>query len=179
MAVKAVGVYHLPALSILLRASDVTGSMETCSWKTLLLTQCVHIVHLNIYIWFCEFSQLFKWVPAKNQECPTSSFVGRDLSLALLSWFSYWNCYRSIPFLLILFLCLNFLLVEEVELDGSERCWSRGKVGCALPLSQSPTIRRRSYETSPQGRGKRVETCFGQIGYETSTRTLVVAVFHF
>lgn len=44
---------------------------KSCSWKTLLLTQCVCVVHVNVYTWFWEGTQHFKWVvPARSKSVP-------------------------------------------------------------------------------------------------------------
>lgn len=52
-------------------------------------------------------------------------------------------------------------------------------MGCALSLLQLLIIRSLSHETLSRGSGERVETCFGQAGYEINSRTLGVAVLHF
>lgn len=117
----------------------------------------------------------------KKSMCPTSSFTGSKKKQVWPFWAAsaIKTAIEIFPFLFqFYFILFFFLLVEEVEFDESERCWSRGNVGCALPLSQLPIIRALSHKTLPQGRGKRVETHFGQTACE-NTRMLLIAGFDF
>lgn len=158
-----------------------TGSMEIhgethVKGETLLLTRGGYVGHVNIHTWLHEVTQLCHWiVPAKSKSVPSP-----PVQAVTFLW-PFWaasaiTTATEISTFLFLFLFLNFLLVEEVEHDGSERSWSRGKMGCALLLLQLLIVRSLSHETSPQGSRERVETCFGQTGFETNTGC---AVLHF
>lgn len=126
--VGAEGICPLPALSISLWTSNMQVAWKSCSWKSPVLTHCVRMVHVNVYTWFWEVAQHFKWVgPVKSE-----SVLALPLQAVTFVW-PFWaasaikTAVEIFPFLfqfyfLLFFFCwlrrLNLMNQRGVEAEG-------------------------------------------------------------